>query len=68
MSTHVISTNIRAEINVHKVTTLYSLNHQQPPQAFLRAIAYRETKGVECAKKTPHTGAKALKGRLIKNF
>ena len=30
---------------------------------FLRAIAYRETKGVECAKKTPHTGAKPHKGR-----
>ena len=51
-----------------KVTTLYSLNHQQPPQTILRAIAYRETKGVECARKTPHTGAKSHKERLMKNF
>ena len=65
VSTHVISTNKRAEsYNI----VFYSLNHQQPPQTFLRAIAYQETKGVECAKKTPHTGAKPHKGRLIKNF
>ena len=49
VSTHVLSTN---QINVWKVTTLYSLNHQQPPQTILRAIAYQETKGVECARET----------------
>lgn len=49
VSTHVINTNKHVESTT-------SLNHQQPTQTILRAIAYPKTKGVECAKKPPQTG------------
>ena len=53
--------------NVSKMDTPFKIKSPKITTP-LRAIAYRETKGVEYARKTPHTGAKPHKGRLMKNF